>query len=274
MRNPSIHIRRSDLIKVLEDLGIDPGVVDLLMAKAKKYSINDRIILQVNNTTRKKVEAFVESENDMFDRFKVIYQGFLKENSIFSRAITKSDPRNAALRDISVSVKDFCEQFGLNYTDGAKLYLRRSLEILRGSFTVNRLRSIPDKIFKSYEYTFLLSDLGNRTMADQFYSVFKSRYNIELHTDEDMAHMYYAAVDAKKAKATYQDWIDAQIEKWSFLNTVPNLSQFHGPNAALNYSIYKSKKLSDDTQGLAQKIREKGYIPFKEGVKKEIKDKK
>jgi hypothetical protein len=76
----------------------------------------------------------------------------------------------------------------------------------------------------------------------------------------------YARECADSIKANYQDFIDAQFDKWSYLESVPELSQLYGENAKLIYQKYmatqRQKYQTDEEQIYFKKIHETKEIPL------------
>jgi hypothetical protein len=91
--------------------------------------------------------------------------------------------------------------------------------------------------------------------------------SIELENDAQRVHFIHAREDADSLKADYYDWIFAQFEKYSYLNSIPSFTQFYGDQAKLNYKLYMAKVKKEnpttEEQVYFNKVKNEKAIPIK-----------
>jgi hypothetical protein len=100
--------------------------------------------------------------------------------------------------------------------------------------------------------------------------------SLELNIDQ-LGDIARASEDAKKAGADPKDWMDAQFDKWTFLNSMPEFSQIHGDNAKLAYVKYMAGKGQEHTNDAErqhfEKVKDEKQIPIKGQKRQRSQDK-
>lgn len=281
MRNPSIHIRRSDLIKIMEEEGLDTSKVNKLMEKALKYSIRNRAVVVAKSRAKKTIERASAVDIGIVDQFNRIYTGVTKDKNYKNPTIKKTDPQYLTLKEVAYQAEEFCEMFGLSREEGYKTYVEIAIELLDRKFSLYRMKGYyADNIILYYKNGLVISEDPTQEKTQKMYEswqrVLLEYFNqvIEVHDFNRYVNFVYAKNDADQLKANYVDWVTAQFEKWAYVGVVPELSQLYGENAAYNYQIYmanknKSKKKSNDSKEereYFEKISNK-EIPLKKKTK-------
>lgn len=247
-RDPSIHIKRSRLKEIFEAEGLDTSKINKVMERALKYSIRNRVIVTGKSKTRKKTEKVSSIDDKVVAKFHRIYDAILKEKGIKTLSIKKSDKKYLTLKEIAGQAKDFCDMFNLQYDEGFKKYVEIGVFLLDRKFSLYRFKGYGDKIVTYYQNLDIIDKDENKEATYEFYQFWKAglwEYAgevIDIKDANKYVNFVYGRKDADANNADYIDWINAQFEKWSFLNVVPELTQFHGDNAAYNYQIYMANK--------------------------------
>ena len=276
MRNPSIHIRRSDLVAIFKSMYLDVSAarIDDIMREAMKRSIRNRIMVELPAKARQKAARIVETETDWVDIFNGIYMSVMLENNIQTISIHKKDPQYLTLKEITGQAINFCEAFDTPYREGFKIYIQLGVTLLNKKYSLYRLKAVADRIAAVYRDTLTINNDPTPELTIKIYSYWKvamQKYagiefiEVNQHTDK-YVHFVYAKQDAEEVKAEYEDWINAQFEKWAFLKAVPEFSQLHGDNAKINYTIFIGKGPQDEDaeyNKLIQGDKEKAYKDVK-----------
>lgn len=253
MRDPSIHIRRSHLVEIMESLEIDTSKVNTIMEKALKYSIRNRSIVVGNYKTRKSVERTSAVDINIVEDFNRTYDAIIKSKGIKAITVKKTDPAYLTMKEIAKQAYDFCQMFELAQSEGFRIYIETGIELLERKFSLYRLKSYADRIVSSYQNALVVTQDENKEGTKKAYESWQRALQkhfgqiIEINTTDKYVNFVYARQDADLMDADYFDWMDAQFQKWSFVGIIPELSQLHGENAALYYKTYITQKYKNDT---------------------------
>ena len=255
MRDPSIHIRRSDLIKILNDvwgLRTDAQEVTKLLDEARQYSIRNRIFVITKSQGKKKADSLVETDTNLLNDFNRIYMGCMVSHSIKSLSIGKTSPQYKTLKEVCFNAKEFSDLFGIGYEEGFKTYVEIGIKLLGIKFGIYRLKGYAQKIVDYFSAKLIIKSdtFSEKTdiMITAYITAVKEFFHssITLEDDAQRFHFIYARMDADVCKADYYDWVYAQFEKWSYLNSVPAFSQLYGDNAKIIYEMYMAKNHKDN----------------------------
>ena len=279
MRDPAIHVRRSDLIIILHKLGIYGNVNDI-MREAVKVSIRNRVF--ITTKSRKKVERHIEAENQSVEQFNRIYMGVMLSNNIKVLTIGKNSPMFLTLKEVTCQAIEFCRLFNLDHEIGFKDYVETGLKLLNRKYSLYRLKSYGPKVVEYYSDMVVIAndispDKTNQMITAWGNSLIKyfgeTGKSIHIEGENNRAHFIYAKEDADFYEASYTDWMNAQFEKWQYLNSIPAYTQLHGDNAKLAYGTYcakSNKEYTGETEKQYFKNREDGKKLFhKEDIEKE-----
>jgi hypothetical protein len=253
MRDPAIHIKRSRLAKILLDYGITKLDVDKIMTEAAKISIRNRVVMTLPAKARVKAKRIAEATTDLVDIFNQCYVTVMTESKIKVLVIHKGDTQYLTLKEITRQAKEFCELFEWDYTQGFLVYLRTAVKLLGNKYSLYRLKGAADLIVTNYRSVVEINQdedpIGTGILREAWDAAVKTYFGVSIligdHDVNKLVHFVYARRDADSLKASYEDWMNAQFEKWSFLNSMPAFSQLHGDNAKINYQIYMTKHVED-----------------------------
>lgn len=254
MRDPALHIRRSDLMAIIAELRLDLGRkhVDMIFQIACKYSIRNRIFVTTKTKSKKKSDRSVESDTQLLEKFNGIYQSCLVSHSIKSMTIGKTSPQFLTLKEVCFQAKEFSDLNCLGYEEGMRLYVEIGIKLLGNKFGIYRLKGYALKILEYYQAKALIASDKDPDGTDDMVVAWTQCVRVFYHTsialedDAQRAHFIHAREDADSLQAEYYDWISSQFEKWSYLNTLPAFTQLYGDNAKLIYKIYMTKNHKDN----------------------------
>lgn len=280
MRDPSIHIKRSNLQLILSKYGITTQEVNDIMLAAKQYSIRNRVMVHAVGRAKKKVERLAATEINVADKFAAVYASVMVAHSIKTLAIKSSDPNYAVFKEVISQANDFCRLFDLDYMEGFKLYLEYGVTLLGNKYSLYRLKGYSNRIVEYHKDMLLISDdpapEATNKMHQAWIKAVHKYFGTSIPPITNLsvyAHFIRARNDADSVQANYIDWVNAQFEKWHYLNSIPEFSQLYGDNAKLIYNIYMAKikgRNSDKEDKFIERARDEKPIPLKSAQQEEI----
>jgi hypothetical protein len=273
MRDPAIHITRTNLSSILTEIGADVKIIPALMAKAQKFSIRNRVFVTTKSREKKKSDRAVESDTQLLNQFNRIYMGVMVANNIKVMSIGKNSPQFLTLKEVCFQAKEFSEMFNKGYEEGFKLYVELGVKLLGNKFGIYRLKGTALKIVEYYQAKTLIENDPFPDKTDQVILAWATavktyfKTSIELENDAQRVHFIHVREEADYCNADYYDWVYAQFEKWSYLNSVPAFTQLYGENARLIYKTYMAKVKKEnpttEEQIYFNKVKNEKTIPIK-----------
>jgi hypothetical protein len=243
------------------------------MRHAVKVNIRNRVLIFEGAKTRKRLGRTLASEDQIVEKFNGILSSVLQKNNIKFGKIYKNSKQYLTLKEISKEAQNFCVAFNLQELEvGFQIYIECGLSILKHQYSIYRLLAVNSKILTQYTNILTLENDPYKENTIKIYQAWKSALSRYHHMDFDVEDpdkkvvFIYARECADSIKANYQDFIDAQFDKWSYLESVPELSQLYGENAKLIYQKYmatqRQKYQTDEEQIYFKKIHETKEIPL------------
>jgi hypothetical protein len=247
MRDPALHIRCSDFITIAQKYGLSVRDVNELMQEAFKYSIRTRVFVTTKAKGKKKSDRSIDSDSAVLDQFNRIYMGVMLSNNIKAIPITKTSPQYLTLKEVCWLALEFCKLFGLDQEEGIKLYIELGVKLLGKKFGIYRFKGYSPKIVDYYRDILIIKNDPNPNKTNLMITAWTAAVMAYYHTtisldnDAQRVHFVHAKNEAEAAGADRCDWINAQFEKYLFLNSIPAFTQFYGDQAKLNYQLYMAK---------------------------------
>lgn len=268
-RSPAIHIREDDLQKVLDILGITIPV-RVITEHCFKYAIKDRLLIKKSNVT--KVEKLVSSSEEMAEKFNAILMYVRRSKGFIGglQHIKKTDKDYPLLKEISLNAHHFVEEFKIKpIEEGLHTYCSLGIDLMKKKYGLNKFKYYHEQICGLYNDYMVISNDSNPDLTTQIYEfwdrVMKDETGITYGILKDditkYVHFIYAREEVEKYQADYKDWIFAQFDGLSFLNAVPELSQFYGPSSLDRYKKYMAKKGKID-QGVKEEFEDEGIAEY------------
>jgi len=250
LRDPAIHIKRSDLLRICKKEGITfpDDFVNSLFAQSVKHKLHNRVIITTKAGASAKVARTTSTRDDIVAQFNRVYSSAMSEHHINTAAIRKGTRPYLTMKEVATSAVNFAEEFDIKSIEEAfKYYLDLGIKLLGKNFSIYRLKGADNKIRTRYMNLNLIFEdkdpEGTKKMAEAWAISLKTFHGLEMDINDDQyASMVLARQQADKAGAKYQDWIDAQFDRWTFMNSMPEFSQLYGDNAGMNYVKYMAGK--------------------------------
>ena len=252
MKDPTLRITRSALIKILKDVDFKRNVLSIaddIFNKAQPYQIRDRYNIQVNTKVGKKLQRTVEAETPIIEKFNLILYTIrqeLKHQRI--KVIHKNDKDYLMLKEVAKMAYEFVEDFNITpREDGYKEYCRIGIGFMGKAYGLNKFKTYNKAIYEYLESYLVVSKDDNVEATTEFYAIWQRimldstglERQIYLENDyKKYANMVFGRQAADAAGVAYAEWIQAQFDGLAFMNAVPELSQLHGENALVRYERY------------------------------------
>jgi len=253
MRDPSINIKKSDLLKVLKkDFGMDEleaeDTADKLLKGSKRFACNGRMSLQkVKKAVRRKIERTAQITRDEIQKFNAcLFQ--VRSFELHHKGvkdIKEGDSQYANLVDVAASAKEFANSFNFDLEEGYRKFILKGVALMRRRYGLNKFKTYRDKIFSHYESEYLVKNDSDRDGSLKFFDIYdekiKKRTTIiidRLSDPEKFLDFVLAREEADKCDADYTNWIDAQFAGLEFANALPEPNQLHGDGALNRYQKY------------------------------------
>ena len=130
-REPSIHVKQSDLEKILKRLSIQDAeaLSHSIVSLAKGYSVVTRTVTIATEYAEKKIIKQNVSDASTVMQFYTIYSLLVKQKHKFTpkRLKVKDTTLMSIVSQIMVDAMDFSETFKLDYQEGYRKYLEIGL---------------------------------------------------------------------------------------------------------------------------------------------------
>lgn len=238
MRDPSIHIKESDLIELLKDY-IPKGKVLEITKKAKKYACIKRSMVATNQKQRKVVNTLLSSDKEDASLVAQIIQMLrIKQGHTGVRKIKENGREWPQIKELTNACNSFCEVNNLDKKEGYVKYLEIAFKHIKSFYGyLSKLINLYDKVIEEYRVTQELSNIDTNDaieMHSAYVSMIASKTGLqETYLDDPVKLNYFAkaATEAKNLGCDYDTWIGAQFDALSFCNGIPLPEQLFGMKA-------------------------------------------
>lgn len=272
MREPSIHITKSQFEEILNTLEVDNFPVEAFFVIARKEAINHRAVLVSNNKNTKRVNnILLASKGDAALVADILYATRIKLKHRGVRKINESNSREwANCKKLAEVCNNFCEDFKFDTREGFIKYIETGLKRMTDYRNVmQRLLSMQENIINQIDAELELKGDKDPGFTKDIHDEFIKRvasvtgiYESYEHQPEKYVHFLriHNLMDEK-------DWnvfqfLDAQFEALAWCNGLPEPSQMYNDKAIERYNKYlyknKDKRTLDEPQvegSLWDKIR-------------------
>lgn len=275
VRDPAIHVTRSELLKICKEEGVTfpEDFVDALILKASKVKLTSRVMILTKANTAPKAARTTTTDDNSVAAFNAIYMATLVNHNKRSQPIHKGTKQYLVLKEVATAAAAFAKDFGFKTMPEAfKTYVGLGIILIGiNKFSIYRLKGADSKIRIRHENMEVLDEgdsIALGIMRKSWERSLNNFHNLSMDINIDqMADIARAVLDAHIAGAVYNDWMDAQFDKWTFLNTMPEFSQLHGDNATLAYTKYMASKKQEYTNDAERQhfetVKNEKEIPIK-----------
>lgn len=247
-REASLHIRRSSLVSILEDMlpkGVDSEkFADILLERSAPLSTSTRSVVTTNKRLDVKTEKIAKSSRlDSDILAKLIYA---TRHKLKHRGITQIKPGGKdwdVVKEITNQALDFCLEFNIEKRAGMIKYLEIGISKMN-KFNLNKLPSLNEAIYETYAAQQEVDEDDDPTITEAMYKeystiVLKQTGIFEDFKNDPVKYVWFcrARKQAKELNIALDAYIEAQFEGLDFARGIPAPSQLVGPKATER--IYK-----------------------------------
>jgi hypothetical protein len=257
MRNPSIHIKESDLKFLIEKYGTD---VKKIVKYAKNLSCNNRNALITNQQLEKKIERTLQvSPKDpvLFNNTLFAVRQGLRHRGF--RKVEENSKDWLLVKDITSLANDFCETYNLSKKQGYKEYCQIGISKMT-KFSYPKLKSMYDSICAHYQAIEEINNDEEPFLTSKIHSyycdiIYKRTGLVQKYDKKPDDYVYFILVqkECKKLRIKFEDYINSQFTGLEYRNGIPHPAQLIGDNALIRLNQYlyeKGKKVNtqDETK--------------------------
>lgn len=262
MREPGIHITKSQFEEILNTLEVDNFPVEAFFVIARKMAINHRAVLVSNNKDTKRVtNILLASKGDAALVADIIYATRIKFKHRGVRKINQSNSRDWTLcKKLAEICNTFCEDFQLDSREGFIKYIEIGIKRMTDNRNLlQRLISMADNITNQYSAELeIREDNSNSTDTISIHRYFVKKiadttgiYESYENQPEKYVHFVRLGTFLKEKRWSYTNFIDAQFESLAWCNGLPEPSQMYNDKAIERYNkyLYKNKNKQSLEEG-------------------------
>ena len=256
MRDPSLHIKRSDLVKVLgkifkSNAGIDiQGLSNTLIELGKPYAASSRVFVITNERQEKRMAHIVSASRqdaNMMANYLFLVRRKLKHRGI--QLIKPSSKDWDLIKELANNANNFCNEFDVTKSVGYVKFLEIGLKKM-SKFSLGKMLGMYSSICESYGALKEIEEDPTPNQTTQLMDYY--RYKVANITGivtsyKDLPEKQVFFVKAKEITnqlgVSYKTYIDAQFAMMEFRGALPDPLQLVGPKAKerLNKYMYQNK---------------------------------
>ncbi len=269
MRDPSIHVKESDLAHALRQIGNTDFQIAQLVKKLKKHTCNNRSVTITNDKLDKKVAKILKSQSDDVQIFNNILFMVRKSNRHFGFRKVQEGTRDwGLLKEITALALDFCNEFELERKSGFSKYCDIAIKKMN-KFSYPKLKSMFESICQIYYNMQQIEKDSTPHLTKSIHDFYvkqivqRTGNPVDYHSQPES---YYHFITVKhivaKKKIKFEDYIRAQFAGLDFMNGIPHPAQLIGEKANERLSRYlyeQGKKVNE----VDKTVRSKGLKNLK-----------
>lgn len=256
-RDPSIHITYTNLKMILKSLGLEghENLAQRIMQEAVPYSIIDRYVVTGDSEVRKKARKVIAASAttgitaEQFNRLLTTIRMQRQFKGVV--AIRKDDTQWTLLREITQISNEFSTAQGIDPYEGAKSFITLGLGLMKHNYGLGKFKYYRERINEMYTAATMVNNDPEPRETAKVYESWQllmknyANYAYPIEKPEEYVKMIYVRMEAQAVGATYRNWLTAQFEFFTLLNTVPSLNQLVSETARQRYYEYMAKKGSN-----------------------------
>ena len=253
-RDPSIHIRLSTLVDILDYVlptGVDiKGLANMILITARPHSISSRSLIISTEQVEKKANFIIKaSQKDASVMAKIILNTRRQLKHVGVRLIEPTSRDWSILKTITDLANQFCGEFEITKTDGYKLFISIGIGKM-SKFNLPKLTAMYEGICESYSAMKEIQDDPTPTETSQVHAYYRMKVAektgiVNTYANMPEKYVYFIRVKqlAKDLKITYKDYIDSQFAMMEFRGALPDPYQLIGDKAKarLNKYLYQNR---------------------------------
>lgn len=248
-RDPTLHIKLSDLAKVLKTLGYSDAEKEAMqiLQLSANFQLSERYLLEVP-TSKMKRQAKDAQAGAVSRSTKSLFNSLLTQERMNRnhRKFRKPSLTDSTLEKAAKAALDFITEYELKPNPGFKEFIRIGMDLMGRSYRLQSFSYLYDRICQHYSFVIALRDDDKKQETREVYRVWRKKVMDMTGQDpQDMAkevdqyvNFLYARQEIEKQKAKIPEWVDAQFIGLEFVSVVPKPSQLHGSKAIKRYVTY------------------------------------
>lgn len=224
MRDPAIHILKSDLENIL-----GRPITPEQMQEIYQARISTRVLVKGKIKSNLKLSKYIGKVNFYVDA--ALKQRYIKDH------ILPGTPDWATLNKVALHIEDMAATFEISIEEACNYYVETGFNLMGKKYRFRSLDYNKSQILQKYRerLDFKNDPTPELTKAMFLYYCKKvAPAPVEFTVD----FVYAAEVVYKNDTFDYKKYIDAQFQQLAFLKVVPEPYQLHGDNAVLRYKSY------------------------------------
>lgn len=265
MRDPSIHIRYSTLLHLLKEKGVSKPeeMTNYLFTNGYSHRLRGRYLVQGRTkAVRDKLSKKLSASTKAVEKFNLmLHQVRESKKHKFIKTIRTNDREYDILKEVAQSADDFVKLFEIKpKEEGYKTYAQIGIELMGKKYGLSKFKYYKAQIFEMQENYLVVEEDSDKESTKKYYEQWKvsmyshSNMQIELQDKKSSdtsflskyVHIVFGRQEADSACADYKNWIEAQFNQLSWMNVIPELSQFYGENSKERYKKYMINKNKSD----------------------------
>ena len=274
-REPSIHVTRSTLIRIVKGLGIHLSKpnIDRIMREARGVSADNRTMVatKVKETRQvRRTNGTIQAANIAAE---LAYGIRVKKKHIGVTKIKQTDPAWAQVRELVPSLNIFCETYNLPQRKGYLEFLMVGFNLMElkkannFNYWASWMLKHADWINQTYQNNNEIKTDEYPRETQQLMSLFSTKvsemtgmYSDYSKNNNDYVHFIRARKLADRLGVDYETFIDAQFEALAFCNGIPRLVDLDNEKAEERLTKYIAKT---GIQVSSHKLSESTWDDFK-----------
>lgn len=239
MRDPSIHITKSDFRELLREFGISRFPTDKFFLAAKQKAATARMVTVTNQRNYKKAKTIaLAAPGDANLAASILYAVRIQLKHRGVKKIDESDKRQwPQVKQLAEACNIFCQDFGLETREGYIQYIKIGFNRMGRTLRnfLPRLVSMAQNISDDYKaQADLMHDdnaEGTAQVHDYYASVIADKTGLKVnYKDQPEVYVYFKAVRdfCEQNDIDYEYWIDAQFDALEWCNGMPEPSRLLG----------------------------------------------
>lgn len=239
MRDPSIHITKSDFRELLREFGISRFPTDKFFLAAKQKAATARMVTVTNQRNYKKAKTIaLAAPGDANLAASILYAVRIQLKHRGVKKIDESDKRQwPQVKQLAEVCNIFCQDFGLETREGYIQYIKIGFNRMGRTLRnfLPRLVSMAQNISDDYKaQADLMHDdnaEGTAQVHDYYASVIADKTGLKVnYKDQPEVYVYFKAVRdfCEQNDIDYEYWIDAQFDALEWCNGMPEPSRLLG----------------------------------------------
>jgi len=252
MRDPSIHIRKSNLTCLLKEHGLSQKDIESILTQARKISCDNRSVSITNDKLKKDLTRVLKSsKGDTNLLADIIYSVRIKLKHRGIKKLHETDRDWLQLKELTKLCNQFCEDFELDKRAGYIKYISLAFPKIQSMRAyVSKFINMYESICSQYEAVGKLKEDKNPEETQELHDLFISKvadrtgiFETYMNNDQKMLAFYNAGKLCRELGVDPSIFIEAQFESLEWCNGIPQPEALYGDKAKerLNKYLYQNQ---------------------------------